>query len=89
MHVDGLSQNSINSIFDLFDVDVGSPLIDAKLFVSYEEGRELAQAEGAYAFHEMSSLTQNGIKEMFDSAIRCVFGGSRRQEPNKQRCAIQ
>jgi len=88
MVVSGLSQALINSVFDLFHADLGTPLIDAKYFVTTEEGRELAEAEGAYAFHEMSSLTQTGLKDFFDSCIRCVIGA--KFVPKKQRhCSIQ
>jgi len=88
IEIKGLTQQRINSIFDIFHMDLNTALIDAKYFVTTEEGREVAEAEGAYAFHEMSSLTQSGLKDMFDSSIRCALGA--KFAPKKQRqCCVQ
>jgi Ras-related C3 botulinum toxin substrate 1 len=48
--------------------------------VSRKEGQELADELGAYKFLECSALTQKGLKEVFDEAIRTVL-----PEPVKQK----
>ncbi len=40
--------------------------------VTYEEGLYMAQQCGCIGYVENSALTQNGLKDTFDSAIRCA-----------------
>lgn len=87
----GLGEAALNLVFDLLHLDLGEPLIDAKHFVSTQEGRDLAKAEGAAGFHEVSSLTQSGLKEMFDTAVRAGLLHDHGEELRKKKknCAIQ
>lgn len=41
--------------------------------ISYEEGKAKAKEIGAVGYYETSALTQKGVKELFDSAIRAVL----------------
>eukprot|EP00008_Paramoeba_atlantica_P004562 CAMPEP_0201487706 /NCGR_PEP_ID=MMETSP0151_2-20130828/15174_1 /ASSEMBLY_ACC=CAM_ASM_000257 /TAXON_ID=200890 /ORGANISM="Paramoeba atlantica, Strain 621/1 / CCAP 1560/9" /LENGTH=203 /DNA_ID=CAMNT_0047872831 /DNA_START=78 /DNA_END=689 /DNA_ORIENTATION=- len=41
--------------------------------ISKEEGDSMAQQIGALKYMECSALTQKGLKQVFDSAIKCVI----------------
>eukprot|EP01138_Halocafeteria_seosinensis_P013578 gb/GECG01013867.1/.p1 GENE.gb/GECG01013867.1/~~gb/GECG01013867.1/.p1 ORF type:complete len:212 (+),score=27.39 gb/GECG01013867.1/:1-636(+) len=58
-------------------------------FVSYNEASELAKNLGAVGYKECSALTQDGLKEVFDTAFTHVL--DRRHTPAKKpkkKCAI-
>jgi len=52
---------------------------DQSTFISTEQGQELANDIKADGFVECSALTQEGVRTVFDQAIRCVI------KPKKQR----
>jgi len=61
------------------DPDVIARLSEKKMQpISFERAGELAKELGAYAFIPYSSLTQQNLKLVFDTAMRCViYGGSK------------
>lgn len=64
---------------------VGSP---DKEFISTEEGSALASELGAVGFKECSALTQDGLKEVFDTAFSHVLEARRAPPRRRRRCAI-
>ncbi|KAL6052252.1 Ras-related C3 botulinum toxin substrate 2 [Balamuthia mandrillaris] len=62
--------------------------------VSKEEGERMAKRIGAVAHLECSALTQQGLKQVFDEAIRAVLspqptkGGAAGRREKKKRCLI-
>ena len=61
-----------------------------------EAGKKLAQELGAECYLECSALTQNGLKKVFEEAIRTVIGrtdpsGKNTNNPrvkDKKRCTL-
>lgn len=51
-------------------------------FVSFEEGKNMAETIGAAAFLECSSLMRDGVQEVFDSAVK---GALKRNKKMKHR----
>ena len=61
----------------------------ADSFISQAEGEELATKTGACAYMECSALTQAGLKEVFDKAIRVAMDTrSAQAKPRKRKCVI-
>ena len=60
------------------------PYIKRELQTTYKEGEELAEEIGAYAFLECSAKTSEGVREVFETAMRAT-------EPRKKAagCTIQ
>lgn len=49
------------------------PTTDSKDFVTTEQGKALAASVGAAAYVECSALTQEALKEVFDTTIKQVL----------------
>lgn len=56
--------------------------------VMTEEGQKLATDLHAYKYLECSALTQVGLKQVFDEAIRCVIAYSKKPAKKKSTCSI-
>ena len=57
-----------------------------KGFVTYDQGKALAEKLGAAAYVECSALNYVGVKEVFDNVIHAVLG---QQSAKKKNCVIQ
>lgn len=57
-------------------------------FVSKEEGESLKSELGGLKYVECSALTQNGLKQVFDEAIKVVLVKRRSKEKSKSACMI-
>ena len=55
--------------------------------VTVEQGQGLAKEIGAVTYCECSALTQKGLKEVFDEAIKAVVGGGKTNK-QKKGCSI-
>mmetsp|Transcript_11654 Transcript_11654/g.23202 ORF Transcript_11654/g.23202 Transcript_11654/m.23202 type:complete len:194 (-) Transcript_11654:160-741(-) len=56
--------------------------------VSLERGQALADEIGAFKYVECSALTQGGLKQVFDDAIRCVLNHKQAPKKKKGACII-
>ncbi|GMH61383.1 hypothetical protein TrRE_jg8781 [Triparma retinervis] len=56
--------------------------------VSFERGQALADEIGAFKYVECSALTQQGLKQVFDDAIRCVLNHKQAPKKKKSGCII-
>ena len=56
--------------------------------ISAKEGEELREELGGFKYLECSALTQKGLKQVFDEAIRCVLITQRTQVRKKKNCII-
>mmetsp|Transcript_25165 Transcript_25165/g.51190 ORF Transcript_25165/g.51190 Transcript_25165/m.51190 type:complete len:184 (+) Transcript_25165:88-639(+) len=61
---------------------------DSKDFVSKTMGENLKEEMGAYKYVECSARTQEGLKQVFDEAIRCVLVSQSNAGNKKKKCAI-
>jgi len=69
-----------------YDQGYGNQYYDQSAqFVDKAQGQALAQQVGAVAYLECSALTQEGLKQVFDVAVRTAMG---RQQPNGGCCTI-
>jgi len=58
-------------------------------YVTREEAEKLAKDMKAHSYVECSSLTQEGLKNVFDTAVRAVFGSFDNQPKGRgRRCNI-
>ncbi|XP_022095139.1 ras-related protein ced-10-like isoform X2 [Acanthaster planci] len=53
-----------------------------------EAGEKLAAKTGAYKYMECSALTQKGLKQIFEEAVRVVLTPNAAPRPKKHRCKI-
>ena len=56
--------------------------------VSEQKGNQLAQEIGAWKYVECSALTQGGLKQVFDTAIRCVKDNDKKPKKKANKCVI-
>ena len=56
--------------------------------VNTEEGEALANELNAYKYIECSALTQQGLKGVFDDAIRCVIDTQKKPKKKSKRCVL-
>lgn len=58
--------------------------------ISMAEGEALAKEIGAEAYRECSALTQKGLKQVFDEAIKAVIMPSKKKGAKKQQsgCSV-
>ena len=56
--------------------------------VSLECGQALADEIGAFKYVECSALTQGGLKQVFDDAIKCVLNHKQAPKKKKGACII-
>jgi Ras-related C3 botulinum toxin substrate 1 len=56
--------------------------------VSREQGESLCAEIKEFKYLECSALTQEGLKQMFDEAIRCVLTSQNKLKSGKDKCLI-
>ena len=56
--------------------------------ISEQKGERLAEEIGAWKYVECSALTQAGLKQVFDQAIRCVLKDKEKKPKKKANCVI-
>ena len=57
-----------------------------KQAVTTEEGAEMAKGIGAVSYVECSAMTQEGLKNVFDDAIRAAM--KKEEKPSACQCVI-
>ena len=56
--------------------------------VSREQGEALCSEIAGFKYLECSALTQEGLKQVFDEAIRCVLTSQNKPNAGKRKCLI-
>ncbi|GLE02654.1 hypothetical protein PINS_up011495 [Pythium insidiosum] len=92
-HAPGVPFILVGTKLDLRDDDETlEKLREKKLTaISSEEGEALKNELGAFKYLECSALTQKGLKQVFDEAIRCVLSSQplkKSQQKGGWRCSI-
>ena len=72
---------------DTFVKTNGTSKLSENNFIRCDEGLEMAKKIGATRYVECSSLTQKGMNNVFDEAIRAVLTPKPKPKP-KPRCEI-
>jgi len=54
--------------------------------ISHDQGQQLSKEINAVAYLECSALTQKGVKEVFDEAIRAVIYPKLKKVEKKSNC---
>lgn len=68
-------------------------LLFLKIYLLFQ-GDQLAQQINAVRFMECSALTQKGLKQVFDAAIKCVIvsndpsGAAQKKPPPRSGCIV-
>lgn len=61
---------------------------DSTKFVSDEEAQELTKTIGAVAYVPCSAMTQERLKEVFDTAIRAALATKEKPRSNQACCVV-
>jgi len=71
------------------DIGISMHLANSgKQMITKEDGQLLAKEIGAVKHCEMSALTQEGMKEVYEEAIRAALKFNQKEEPAKCGCSI-
>ncbi|KAK6964628.1 ras-related protein ced-10 [Biomphalaria glabrata] len=61
---------------------------DPKKIVSRSEGKKISKSIKAFKYLECSALTQEGLKEVFDEAVKAFLYKKAEQKPNNNKCLM-
>ncbi|XP_055865517.1 ras-related protein ced-10-like isoform X1 [Biomphalaria glabrata] len=61
---------------------------DPKKIVSRSEGEKISKSIKAVKYLECSALTQEGLKEVFDEAVKAFLYKKTKQKPNNNKCLM-
>ena len=56
--------------------------------VFQEQGMQLSQDIGAFSYCECSALTQKGLSEVFEDAIKSIIKSGKTKKPKTKKCSI-
>ena len=56
--------------------------------VTKQQGQALCEELKGYKYMECSAMTQEGLKQVFDEAIRCVIQNQRKPSESSRKCLI-
>ena len=89
-HAPGVPFILVGTKMDLRDDENTVELLSDKNLspITSSEGEQLAAEIGAYKYVECSSLTQGGLKQVFDDGIRCVLNSRIKPKKKKSKCII-
>ena len=89
-HAPGVQFILVGTKLDLRDDDETVERLREKRLapVTLEQGEALATELGAYKYLECSALSQKGLKQVFDEAIRCVLTVQEEPKRKKKGCNI-
>eukprot|EP01112_Ceratiomyxa_fruticulosa_P020444 TRINITY_DN6959_c0_g1_i1.p1 TRINITY_DN6959_c0_g1~~TRINITY_DN6959_c0_g1_i1.p1 ORF type:complete len:599 (-),score=138.92 TRINITY_DN6959_c0_g1_i1:147-1943(-) len=63
----------------------GTALPHGRTAVTHEEAEAMAKEIGARGYREVSALTQHGVKDLFDTAIRSVISAPKSEKKGKKK----